>query len=381
MKWKLNQTNGAVQVVPCPFISNDLVPIKDLMPVKLYNERGELQVVSVNDKDDVGEADDQIVGTWSGGWSDITVDIRQWRWDLLGTDFTIVLYGKRRTGKTHFMEPMLYQLRPYYTFVVVFTKTGFNGDLARLFPKSLIIDDFNDAVVNAILDEQKARAEKSRAGPEPHPNCRMLMVFDDVLSAEVSYRYSKSMERIFYEGRHYKMSIMCTSQDSKGLPPALKQNTDVHIMFPMQGKRDRETVAENVLPFLVNDRDVRAFLSDVLAFKHQALIIVNCKGSRPLYQQVYVGIATPKEDIPKFVMGTYECWRDDLAQLAALDFEYLRDDPSFENWNIQPYMPPKPVTKHRDDGMHKRPAKFQGHHDDDHSKRGRFDFILPVPPR
>lgn len=373
IEWFLNQTNGSEHVVPCPYISNDKVELRDVGGSRLYSPDGSLRVVPVGEQDP-DEPVDQIVAVWRSGWSDYTISLRQWRWDLLGTDFTIVLYGKRREGKTHMMEPMLYQMRPYFPFVVVFTKTGFNGDLARIFPRSLIIDDFNDTVVNTIIDEQKQRVSDSKAQPEPQPNCRLLLVFDDVLSAEVAYRYSKSMERLFYEGRHYKISCICTSQDSKGLPPALKQNTDVHILFPMQAKRDRETVAENSLPFLMNDRDVRDFLHDVHAFAHLAIFVVNCKGSRPLDQQIYVGIATPKEEIPKFVMGTYMCWKDDLKQLAEQGFDYLRDDPTLETWNIEPYMPPAPPKPERKDGMRKRPRP-EDDKDDRPPKRGQFDFI------
>lgn len=376
IKWLLDQTNGTEHVVPCPYISNDKLELRELMPPMLYGPDGKLRVVSV-DEQDTHENTDQIIGYWRSGWSDLELAIRQWRWDLIGTDFTLVFYGKRREGKTHMMEPILYQLRPYFPYVVVFTKTGFNGDLARMFPKSLILGDFNDTVINAILDEQQQRVAASKASPEPRPNCRLLLVFDDVLSAEVAYRYSKSMERLFYEGRHYKICCICTSQDAKGLPPALKQNTDVHISFPMQGLRERQTFAENSLPFLTNDRDVRAFLREVQCFKHQAFFIVNCRGSRPLDQQVYTGIATPKPEIPRFVMGTYMCWKDDLQQLADSGFEYLRDDPSLETWNIEPYMPIEPPAAPREDGMRKKPIKRPREEDSDdrQAKRGAFSFI------
>ena len=359
MVWNFeNQFNGTEQVVPCPFVSNDLVELRNLLPVKMTDEKGNLICRSIHEKDHEDEDDDQILGLWTSGITGITVPINQFRWNLVGTDFTIVMYGKRRTGKTHFLKALCYQLRPYFAYVIVFTKTKFNGDLKEYFADATIIPDMDASVLMDILAKQKERVKEAKEGAQPHLNYRLLLVFDDVLSADVAYRYNKLMETLFYEGRHCAVSVLCTSQDSKGLPPALKQNTDIHIMFPMQARRDRDTIADNVTPFLHNDQDLRSFLQDVTYMKHQFLAVVNCKGARPLEEQVYTGIITPEGMLPTYVMGSWACWEDDIDQLTGLGYEDLATDPSLITWNIHSHMPMKPKPDKREDGMRKKAIDY-----------------------
>lgn len=367
VEWYEGQTNGIDQVCECPYISNDLVELKEIAPVNPYrSEQGlELRLVSIHDKDNSEEPDDQILGQWTSAWSGLTVPINQFRWNLVGPDFTICIYGKRRTGKTHFLKCLLWQMRPHFRKVVVFTKTKFNGELVKLFPDSVVINHFTPKLLTDIMEAQKkdvkaARDYAEKTG-EPTRNERLLIVCDDVLSGGEGgskvYRYNEAIDKAFFEGRHYLVSFVCTSQDSKGLPPNLKQNTDLSVFFQMQARRDRETIGDNCLPFLHSDLDIRDFFRCLHRYKHQFIAVLNCKASRPIEEQVFIGITTPEELLPLFVMGCYASWKEkDLKQLTKLGFEYLAYDPTDEGWNIESYLAEKPKPRaDRVNGMGFRP--------------------------
>ena len=350
MVWNEGQVNGVEQIVPCPYISNDLVQLRELKPVQNVNEKtGEMILIPTNDKDDPDEPDDQVMGVYTSGRTGLEIPLKQFRWNLIGTDFTVVIYGKRRTGKTHFLMTLCWQLRPYFKKVVVFTKTKFNGDLAKIFPDSRIVEDPSPQLIAEVLKAQKKDLEEAKEkevdGEDPENN-RLLVILDDVLSSDDNghhtYRYNNAIDKCFFNGRHYKICFVCTSQDSKGLPPNLKQNTDLAVIFPMNARRDRESIGDNCMPFLQNDQEIRDFLYKGFNWKHQFLAVVNCKSSIPLHQQVYTGIATAPHLVPKFVMGGYSSWKDDLQQLWDLGFHdycHLYRD---EDWGIQSTMPPQP---------------------------------------
>lgn len=356
MEWFFRgMTNGKQQVVPCPFVSNDLAALKISQPVKMEDDQGNLLVRSVSEKDNPDEPDDVIIGRWTSGVTDTVIDIKQFEWNKLGLDFTVVLYGKRRTGKTHFIKALSYQFRRYFPTVIVFTKTKFNGDLLKIFPDAYIYNDMDEATLERILDAQKAFVGNVKSGPQPWVNARMLLVFDDVLSDKKNPRYNEMLRKMFFEGRHFWISMVITSQDSKGLPPGLKQNTDLSVILPMAARRDRETLADNTLPFLWNDKDCREFLRLTMSIKHNFLAVINCRGAKPLSDQVYLGIITPESRIPRYVMGSFPCWKNDLEQLDKLGFSYLAQDARLEAWNIETHMPPKIDEDDRRDGMGDKP--------------------------
>lgn len=352
MEWFYeNMTNGEIQVVPCPYVSNDLTTLKVTQPVKMTDDKGTLLVRSIHEKDNEEEPDDIVIGKWSSAVTGTEIEIKQFQWNKLGLDFTIVLYGKRRTGKTHFIKALCNQFRRYFPTVVVFTKTKFNGDLLKIFPDSYIFNDMDEATLERILEAQKAFVGEIKAGPQPWVNGRMLLVFDDVLSDKKNPRYNEMLRKMFFEGRHFWISMIITSQDSKGLPPGLKQNTDMSVILPMSARRDRETLADNTLPFLWNDKDCREFLAKTMEIKHNFLAVVNCRGAKPISEQVYLGIITPLSHIPRYVMGSYPCWKNDLDQLRNLGYDYLKNDTRLEAWNIETHIPPTVDDDDRPDGM------------------------------
>lgn len=66
MEWFYeNMTNGEIQVVPCPYVSNDLTTLKVTQPVKMTDDKGTLLVRSIHEKDNEEEPDDIVIGKWS----------------------------------------------------------------------------------------------------------------------------------------------------------------------------------------------------------------------------------------------------------------------------------------------------------------------------
>jgi len=373
MEWFFSSMeNGKKQVVPCPYVSNDPVQLRMTRPVKMEDDEGNLLIRSIHEKDNPDEPDDMVIGTWTSAVTGMVINIYQFEWRLLGTDFTIAIYGKRRTGKTHIIKAMCFQMRRYYPLVIVFTKTKFNGDLLKLFPDACIFNDLDEGLLERIMDAQKDRVQEAKKAPEPWVNCRMLLVLDDVLSDKKSPRYNEMLRKLFFEGRHFMISMIITSQDSKGLPPALKQNTDLTFVLPMRARRDRETLCDNTFPFLWNDKDAREFLDKTMQIKHNFLAVLNCSGAKPADEQVYMGIITPEHFIPRYIMGSYPCWKDNLEQLEKLEFEYLGQDPRLETWGLETHLPVGEKKKHRVDGMRQRPPDDEG--DVPKSKRAK---ILP----
>lgn len=352
-EWFEQQYNGFSHIVPCPYVSMDLVRLHDLAPINSYNEKGELRpVLNIAPDDPEHEQENQVLGVWRSEKWGTQVPIQQFRWDIVGTDFTISVEGKRRTGKTHFITALCCQMSRYFTDIIVFTKTSFNGDFEKFVPKSRIINEFNSRTLNAVLNAQIKRYREAIDGVKSDPqgrmrNIRTLIICDDVLSSEVAYRYNKAIDRLFFEGRHYKCAIIVTSQDSKGLPPGLKQNTDLKIIFPMSAKRDRETVMENAFTFIQNDRDYKDFIDQLLIYKHQFAANLNAKATIPAWLQVFTGIVPPIEEIPQFVLGTYDCWKNDLHQLYNLGewAKGLTTNTSLAGWDVEEYMFPKPTLK------------------------------------
>lgn len=60
---------------------------------------------------------------------------------------------------------------------------------------------------------------------------RILIVMDDCISDAKIWKKSKELAEIFYNGRHYNVSLIIVSQDIVAIPPAFRANIDIVILF------------------------------------------------------------------------------------------------------------------------------------------------------
>jgi hypothetical protein len=58
----------------------------------------------------------------------------------------------------------------------------------------------------------------------------ILLVYDDTISAKKFWN-SESVQQMFFNSRHYKISIIITSQNYKSLPKALRLNMSLMLLY------------------------------------------------------------------------------------------------------------------------------------------------------
>jgi len=131
-------------------------------------------------------------------------------------DYTIALFGKRREGKSFCMRWILYHMRGVFPCGIVFSHTD-----------RFIHVEFNANVLDQFMEVQKQRVFRHKAGLEPNPYA--FVIFDDVLGPDLYY--DATLRRFFNEGRHYKMFVIISTQYVKGLPPSMRTNTDLAIVY------------------------------------------------------------------------------------------------------------------------------------------------------
>ena len=91
---------------------------------------------------------------------------------------TFAICSKRNTGKTFLTRQLIRKLYPYFSNVVVFSKTShLNGD--HDYTKN-VINNFDEPTVRRILDYQQARTLKNRKA-KVKKNVKILVVLDGTI--------------------------------------------------------------------------------------------------------------------------------------------------------------------------------------------------------
>lgn len=159
-------------------------------------------------------------------------------------DFTTVLVGKRRSGKSYTLRWMLYHLRHRFPFGIVITGTKLNNFWQQYVPEEFIFDieDINEVMFH-VFERQKFILKNGHLKIDP----RMFIILDDVMADKYAIRFNISLSKCFTDGRHQCVSTFITCQDPKGIGPDLRENTDLCIIFRIVSGGRKEVVAKEWL--------------------------------------------------------------------------------------------------------------------------------------
>jgi hypothetical protein len=138
-------------------------------------------------------------------------------------DFSAILYGQRRTGKTTWLTWFLYCMQGKFDHVACFSSTNFSGHYAKYMNPNLCYPQFDEGVLSQVIKIQR----------DTHPAVRkrVLVILDDVLDQEDVLRKSISLKLLFTMGRHYRISVVVCTQYAKCIPTSWRRNVDFATIF------------------------------------------------------------------------------------------------------------------------------------------------------
>jgi hypothetical protein len=263
--------------------------------------------------------------------NEIDIEIMQYSYDMIRPGYTVVFNGSRRTGKSQLIKAHMRHLRPLFFEVYVFTNTKASGEYFRYVPIKRVYEGFKAEVLVSIIKRQKKLRKAQTRGELQDTNIDILVIFDDCISDNL--RFKKDFNQVFYEGRHYGLSLWVTTQDIKAIAPGATINSDVSFIFPIGDERTEETVNKKYLNILDKDQALDLLSHPDLLKKHHVIVVNMANKYNPLNRRIAIGcVDIPKEPID-FVTSSWPFWKDSRKQLKELGFEHLIGEPD-SSWGI-----------------------------------------------
>ncbi len=240
-------------------------------------------------------------------------------------DFTVVIVGRRRSGKSFLARWLLYHLKHRFPAGIVITGTKLNGFWENYVPDEFIVDVEE---IGSALASVYQRQTILKEHPELNIDSRFFVILDDVMSDKYRVRFSKQLSRAFTDGRHYGIFTLITCQDPFGIGPDLRENADLVITFRMNQQSRKEAIGDNYMDSIYTKKLRSAFLwehtkkldpktgqpldQDRASEKEkenaipQALVINQAKNTED-FCQVYKKVIANK--VPDFILGDADFWR------------------------------------------------------------------------
>lgn len=295
------------------------------------------------------------------------VRFKVFHWGIAKPDNTWVLIGRRRLGKTQIVKCYMYNMRPWFPSVIVFTKSVADREYEDYVPRSCIIEGLRTpeatSAFKALIALQKEKVAnyhaKKKEDPSYEENISMLIIIDDCLSDGL--RYCPEIGEVFYEGRHLAVSVLVTMQWCKGIDPGVRDNADVVVLCKTESVTTAEAVQEAWLGACPRHQINKVMTVGVgVDTPHQVMIINAQNPFNEWTDNLYTAIFTMVKR-GQFVMGDRALWSEDEQQLASLGFAewleyqdwghfkdtYKLRDKYMEDNSVTPPRPPGALVAHQ----------------------------------
>lgn len=225
----------------------------------------------------------------------------------------------RRSGKTVLVTDLVkhFQKKRNYREAYLFSGTALVSEEQYAFiPDNNKYDHLDLDKMEAILsDQQKVKSKAVATGKnyeEVRDKNRVLIICDDVIN-EKNARNASVFGKLFTQGRHHWLDVICISQTLKGFSPMARTNSDLVITWRSLRFEDRECVMEDYM--MIEDdkkselkkRAVEA-INAICCEKYQAMIICQYKSSyaRHMHEYIHTYIADPNAKPKRIGQGTFK---------------------------------------------------------------------------
>ncbi len=137
---------------------------------------------------------------------------------------TIVIIGRRATGKTYLIKDLLSN---FQTIPVATVVTGADrATYSQFIPSVFIYNTYDQEITKRVL----LRQEKCLEQAKPDQDSRTMVVFDDCFLNN-KWSKDKHMRNLFLNARHMKAMPIFSMQYPLDLPPMFRTNIDYTFIF------------------------------------------------------------------------------------------------------------------------------------------------------
>jgi hypothetical protein len=230
--------------------------------------------------------------------------------DNIRADATVLITGKRGSGKTTFMRNVMYAMRNKLDVAVLMCPSADVREDFRQFLPSSYVYDFEIDRLNTIVDCQ------IKLAAEVGDRLRNVGIILDDCMYDSKTMKNKSMRNIIMNGRHNRFFFMNCTQHAPDFPKSMRGNLDLIVVFPPPNDEVFKTVYINLLSGAFRTQEECRAAFDTLQ-AHECLVF---DPKAQTEKRPYIFYCKAVHDLPRFRVGSDVFWR--------LHYTYFKRTPS-----------------------------------------------------
>lgn len=235
------------------------------------------------------------------------LELRKFDINRIRDNCTVVLIGKRNTGKSVLVKDILSHHSSLPVGTVISPTERVNQFYGKMIPSVFIHDEFTSNIIENVRIRQemimKSMIKEKDTFGVTKIDPRAFLILDDCLYDE-SWSKDKNTKFFFMNGRHISLFFIITMQYPLGVPPNLRTNIDYVFILRENVIGNRRRIYDNYAGMFPSF-DIFCQVMDQCTQNFECLVIDNTSCSTRLEDIVYWYKANPKDD---FQMCNREYW-------------------------------------------------------------------------
>lgn len=223
--------------------------------------------------------------------------IRKFDPSKMGHNRVVLICGKRNTGKSVLIKDLMYHLRDIPAGFVISGTAESTGWYRGWIPDCFVHEDFDKALIEKMIARQRRNLRAGRA-----QDC--FLVLDDCMFDKKLLR-EKCMRSLFLNGRHYRCTLLLSSQYLMDVDVSCRSNTDYVFVLRETILANRERLYKNFFGMFPSF-DAFCQVMDKCTENFECLVLDNTSRSNNLEDCVFWYKAKMRDN---FRVGSEHFWR------------------------------------------------------------------------
>jgi Poxvirus A32 protein len=216
---------------------------------------------------------------------------------------TIVLIGKRNTGKSVLVTDIVHRFKDMSAIVVMSGTEAGNRHFQQYVPDSFVYNDYNPDAIAGIIKRQTALIDKGMS----RESIGILVVLDDCSYDKNALNRDKNLRFMFMNGRHLGITTILTTQYAMDISSGLRYNIDYVFAFKDNTFTNKERLYKNFFGVFNKAKEFYTVF-DQIAVGYDCIVLDNTSRSNKISDQIAWFRATMRPP-GSFIFGTKELWR------------------------------------------------------------------------
>lgn len=150
-----------------------------------------------------------------------------------------------------------------------------------------------------IISEQKKLINYLREHPEEVINPNLFIVLDDCVTEDLFH--DPVLNYLFFNGRHIRVFLLMSTQYARRVPPSMRENIDLAIIFRAHNVNQRDAIVENFLGHFDKKAGIKCLEENVWRDgEDRQFLVVDNSGTSPIDEMVQAAHACDPDEIGKF---------------------------------------------------------------------------------